>query len=82
MIEKELLLDSLREDYAEEITKIINFCQFDGKNYLDVYSLNAGLRSLTFTHFQTDLSEDDWYELVYELAPDIYDELSYGRESA
>ena len=32
--------------------------------------------------FNDTLSEDDWYELLYELAPDIYDELSYGSLAA
>ncbi len=82
MIEKVLLLDRLREDYADEIIKIINFCQFEGKDYLDIYSLNSKLRALSVLSVQTDLSEEDWFELIYELTPDTYDQLSLCRKTA
>lgn len=82
MLENEILLDTLRDEYPEEVTEVIYNCQFMGKNYLDVDGLNARLRALRILTFNERLTEDDWYELVYELAPDIYDELSYGKLSA
>ena len=78
MMDKEMLLDSLRDEYSEEITNLIYSIQFSGKNYLDVEGLNAQLKSLRLVSFRSGLTEDDWYELVYEFAPDVYDELSYG----
>lgn len=79
MMDQELFLDTLREEYQKEITDIIYECQFEGKNYLDAAGLNKALKGLRVTNFQSvELTEDHWYELIYELAPDIYDELSYG----
>ncbi len=82
MFEKEILIDTLREEYSEEVTKAIYSCQFQGKSYLDVEGLNSRLKSMRILKFNDTLSEDDWYELLYELAPDIYDELSYGSLAA
>lgn len=82
MLEKEILIDTLRNEYHEEVTDVIYNCQFIGKNYLDVEGLNARLKSMKILTFNDSLSEDDWYELVYELAPDIYDELAYGKFAA
>lgn len=82
MLEKEILLDTIRDEYPEEVTEVIYNCQFNGKSYLDVDGLNSRLRSMKILKFNDFLSEDDWYELVYELAPDVYDELSYGRLAA
>ncbi len=82
MLEKEILVDTLRNEYPEEITEVIYNCQFNGKNYLDVDGLNSRLKSMKILTFNDSLSEDDWFELVYELAPDVYDELSYGKLAA
>lgn len=82
MMDKEILLDSLKSDYAEEITEIIYNCHIDSNVYLDVVALNASLNSLMLVSLRNSLSEADWYELVYELAPDIYDDISYGKSIA
>ena len=82
MLEKEILLDTLRDEYPEEVTEAIYNCQFNRKSYLDVDLLNSRLRSMRLLKFNDSLSEDDWYELIYELAPDVYDELSFGRLAA
>lgn len=81
-MDKEILLDSLKNEYSEEVTQIIYHCQNDQKVYLDVDALNSSLKSLMLISFRQGLSESDWYELVYELAPDIYDELNYGNAMA
>jgi len=36
MLDKEILLDTLRDKHSEDIIEIIDCCQFSGKNYLDV----------------------------------------------
>ncbi len=83
MLEKEIFVDTLREEYPEEITEIIYNCQFEGKNYLDIDGLNSRIKTLRIVNFMNEtLSEDDWFELLYELAPDIYDDLSYGQLAA
>jgi hypothetical protein len=79
MLDKEILLDVLRLNHSEEVIEVIDCCQFSGKNYLDVAGLNSKLNSLNLTNVSGGLTEDDWFELVYELAPDIYDVLSYGK---
>jgi len=82
MMDKEILLDSLKNQFSKEVTEIIYHCHIDSNAYLDVDALNASLKSLMLVSFRQGLSESDWYELVYELAPDIYDELSYGSNIA
>lgn len=82
MFEKEILVDALRSEYSEEVIKIIQSCQFYGKSYLDVDGLNFELRGKQLLNFNNNLSEDDWYELLYELTPDIYDELAFRGQAA
>ena len=82
MMDKEILLDSLKNTYAKEVTEIIYNCHIDSNVFLDVDALNSSLKSLTLVSFRQGLSETDWYELVYELAPDIYDDISYGSNIA
>jgi hypothetical protein len=82
MFEKEILVDTLRSDYSEEVIKVIRSCQFYGKSYLDVDGLNFELRGIDLLSFNSNLTEEDWYELLYELTPDIYDELAYREQVA
>jgi len=82
MMDKEILLDSLKNKYSAEVTEIIYHCHIDTKVFLDIDALNSSLQSLMLISFRQGLSENDWYELVYELAPDVYDELSYGNSIA
>ncbi len=82
MFEKEILLDTLRDEFPEEVTEAIYNCQFSGKRYLDVEALNDRLKTMRILKFNDSLSEDDWYELIYELAPDVYDFLNYGHLAA
>ncbi|MBT4793048.1 MAG: hypothetical protein HON90_15855 [Halobacteriovoraceae bacterium] len=82
MLDKEILVDMLREKFSEEVTIIIENCQFSGKNYVDVEGLNSRLKKLKAFSFNNSLSEDDWFELIYEFAPDVYDELSYRSIAA
>mgnify|MGYP003685588007 CR=1 FL=1 len=82
MLDKEILIDVIRDEYQKEVTDIINSCQFGGKNYLDIDGLNSRLSALRINSLALSLSEDDWFELLYELTPDIYDELSYGKLAA
>lgn len=82
MLDREILLDVIRNEYTEEVTEIITNCQFSGKSYLDLEELNDRLARLRINNFKLSLSEDDWFELLYELTPEIYDELSYGKLAA
>lgn len=82
MLDREILIDVIRNEYQEEVTEIIINCQFSGKSYLDLESLNHRLARLRINNFKLSLTEDDWFELLYELTPEIYDELSYGKLAA
>ena len=82
MMDKEILLDSLKNKFSKEVTEIIYHCHIDSNVYLDVTALNTSLKSLMLVSFREGLSESDWYELVYELAPDVYDDISYGTNIA
>lgn len=79
MLDREILLDVIRQEYQEEVMDIITSCQFSGKTYLDLEGLNSRLARLKINSFKLSLNEDDWFELLYELTPEIYDELSYGK---
>jgi hypothetical protein len=82
MLDKEILLDIIRDEYQSEVKEIITNCQFSGKSYLDIDGLNSRLSGLRINNFSDSLDEDDWYELIYEFTPEVYDELSYGKLAA
>ncbi len=77
MVDQEISLDTLLDEFADEVTKIIEHCQINGKKYLDLERLNLNLNRLELGRDSPQLSEDDWYELIFELTPEIYDELSF-----
>ena len=79
LVKEQSVLDILLEDYPNELKKIINHCQFVGKPNLDLEGLNFRLRALGLFEEVTSLSEDEWYELIFELTPDVYDSLSFGK---
>ena len=82
MLDREILIDVIRSEYKDEVTRIITNCQYVGKNYLDIQDLNNQLGRLKINNFKISLFEEDWFELMYELTPEIYDELSYGKLAA
>ena len=79
MIEKEIFIDSLLKDYPEKMEDLINECQFEGKSFLDVDDLNLRLCEVIQSKYVFLLSENDWLSIIFELAPDKYDEYSYTQ---
>lgn len=79
MIEKELLLDRLINIHTEDMKFIIRISQGESKSFLDTESLNTSFMSLPFNTSGSILSEDEWYELIFVLTPDIYDLLNFDK---
>lgn len=83
MLDKEVFIDSLKGKLRDDIQMLIYECQHKGeKRFLDVPSLNSKLISLHSFAISDGLSEDDWLELVFELCPDIYNQLDFGPIAA
>jgi hypothetical protein len=83
MLDKEVFIDSLKGKLRDDIQMLIYECQHRGeKKYLDVASLNAKLLSLKSFSMNDGLSEDDWLEIVFEICPEIYDQLDFGPIAA
>lgn len=79
MIQKEIFIDSLLRDFPEKVEDIILDCQFDGKSFLDVDDLNLRLCEVIQSRYVFLLSEDDWLSIIFELAPEKYDQYSYQQ---
>lgn len=79
MIEKEIFIDTLLKEYPEKMEDIIYDCQFDGKSFLDIFDLNMRLSEVIQSKHVFLLSENDWLGIIFELAPDKYDEYSYAK---
>ena len=77
MLDKEIFMESLKEQYKDDVKMIIHECQFAGKTYLDVEGLNSKLKKLHNFALNEGLSDDDWYEIIYQLAPEIYEEITF-----
>lgn len=82
MLDKEVFYESLINQYREDVKMIINECQSFGKSYLDVEALNHKLANLHEFALNEGLNEDDWLDLVYEIAPEIYNRLDIGNIAA
>ncbi|MEE2671956.1 MAG: hypothetical protein VYA54_09605 [Bdellovibrionota bacterium] len=75
-------LEILVDEYSEQIIDIILSNYGHSGRSLNFSRLNQRLQSLRIDHASSTLSEDEWYELIYELTPDVYDEIYYGRKAA
>lgn len=75
---KESYVDSLRDEFGEEVTAVIRECHFVAQTHLCFELLNKTLNSKSFAQRKEKLTPDEWYELVYELTPDVYDDMNFG----
>ena len=83
MLDKEVFIDSLKGKLRDDIQMLIYECQHKGeKKFLDVSTLNTKLISLQSFAMSDGLTEDDWLELVFELCPEIYNQLDFGPIAA
>ena len=77
MFNEDAIMDKVRSAYRSQMTKEIVTCQGHGKSYVDVKALNRALKRVT--NDQTcELEMEDWIELIYDLAPDVYDDIDFG----
>lgn len=79
---KDKILELLIEEYSDQIKDIIITNYGNSGHSLNFGKLNLRLQSLRIGQSPLSLSEDEWYELIYELTPDVYDDLYYGRYAA
>jgi hypothetical protein len=82
MQNKEAFYESLVEHYRDDVKMVINECQTMGKSYLDIDALNEKLLKLHDFAMNEGLNEDDWLDLVYEVAPEVYNKLDFGNIAA
>lgn len=78
MLDRETYLENLRSQFRDDIKMIIQECQEEWKTYLDVDKLNSRLSALHSSSLVHGLSEDDWMDLMFEITPEIYDQLDFG----
>lgn len=82
-MQKDKLMEILIEEYSDQVKDYIVACYSHSKGPLDVQSLNSKIDNLRIQGAPTSsLSEDEWYEIIYELAPDVYNDLYYGSYAA
>lgn len=82
-MDKDTLLDTLRDDFSEDVKLIIRECYRSTKNLeINIEDLNDRLQDLSDVDFKERPSRDDWMDLIYDLTPDIYQRLNYGHMAA
>lgn len=82
MLNTETFKESLRGQFKDDIQMIIQECHSGYNTYLDVPKLNKKLGALHSFAVNGGLDENDWLDLVFELCPEIYDELDFGPIAA
>lgn len=76
-------MELLIEEYSDQVKEIINTCHIHSRSAIDISFLNTEIQSLRIEPQSFfSLSEDEWYEIIFELAPDVYDDLYYGSFAA
>ncbi|MAZ47595.1 MAG: hypothetical protein CME65_03480 [Halobacteriovoraceae bacterium] len=81
-MDKDKFIEVLIEEYSEQVKDIIITGYSNSGSKLNFRWLNGKLQALRIDQSPLSLSEDEWYELIFELAPDVYDDLYYGRYAA
>lgn len=82
MLNTETFKDSLRAQFKDDIEMIIRECHQEHNTFLDVGLLNRKLGALHSFALKGGLREDDWLDLVFDLCPEIYNELDFGPLAA
>lgn len=73
---KDSFFDQLCTKYRDDLEMIIDESQIQS-SHLDIVALNAKLKTIPCSHVY-ELSEEDWLDLIYEVKPDLYDNLDFG----
>ena len=82
MLNSETFKESLRAQFKDDIEMIIRECHQEFNTFLDVDLLNKKLSNLHSFALKGGLKEHDWLDLVFELCPEIYNELDFGPLAA
>lgn len=83
MMNSEIFKESLRGQFKDDIKMIILECHSAHNTFLDVELLNKKLEALhSFATTDGLLDENDWLDLVFELCPEVYDDLDFGPIAA
>ncbi len=82
VINSENFKESLRGQFKDDIQMIIHECHSAHNTFLDVDLLNKKLSALHSFALSDGLDEIDWLDLVFELCPDVYDDLDFGPIAA
>lgn len=70
------LVDILLDKHRSDLKRIIQTCHIGTKGYLDSDSLNSALYQLRLCTEGEILCDDDWYDLLYEVTPEIYEQIT------
>lgn len=81
-MQREEYMEILMDKYCEAVQEIIVNCCSHCRGHIDCGKLNTKLELLPLPEAAEPLSEDEWYEIIYELAPDVYDQIYYGSYAA
>jgi hypothetical protein len=73
------LIDHLRDKFSSEIIHIIRECQEPTKGYLDIEKLNESLLAIPIITTANALTEEDWFDLIYEFVPEVYNVIAYKK---
>jgi hypothetical protein len=82
MLDKEIFIDSLEGKLRDDVQTIIYECHEQPMKHLDVAMLNGKLHMLQDFTLDSVLTDEDWLEIVFELCPEIYDNLDFGPIAA
>ena len=82
MLDRDQFIDSLKGKLRDDVQMIINECQHEYKTSIDVIALNNKLKTLQPFAFSEGLNETDWLEVIFDLCPEVYDQLDFGPIAA
>lgn len=82
MLDREIYLRNLKSQFRDDIKMVLNQCEDKKRSTFDYHLLTDKLSSLQTYAVGSGISENEWMEMLYDLAPVVYDRLYCTKMAA
>lgn len=82
MSDRETYLNNLKGQFRDDVKMILNVRRFGGTTDRNEAYITEQMKALHTHAISYGLTEDDWTEIVYDLAPQVCGSISFTKIAA